>query len=62
MRYADDVNIFVKNEVSANRVMASVTSWLRRKLFLKVSSNKTKIVKPNGSNFLGFTFKKYDGV
>lgn len=46
----------------ANRVMASVTSWLERKLFLKVSSTKTKIVKPNEDNYLGFTFNKYDGV
>lgn len=56
VRYADDCNIFVKTKKSANRVMASVTSWLERKLFLKVSATKTRIVKPNDSNFLGFTF------
>lgn len=56
VRYADDCNIFVKSEVAANRVMKSVTSWLERKLFLKVSATKTKIVRPNDSNFLGFTF------
>jgi len=58
VRYADDCNIFVKSDVSANRVMASVTSWLERKLFLKVSATKTKIVRPSNSNFLGFTFHK----
>ena len=58
MRYADDCNIFVKSEMSANRVMKSVTSWLERKLFLKVSATKTKVVKPTNSNFLGFTFWK----
>lgn len=58
VRYADDCNIFVKSDVSANRVMASVTSWLERKLFLKVSATKTKIVRPTNSNFLGFTFWK----
>lgn len=31
---------------------------LERKLFLKVSATKTKIVRPNDSNFLGFTFWK----
>ncbi len=56
MRYADDCNIFVKSEMSANRVMASVTKWLEKKLFLKVSATKTKIVRPSNSNFLGFTF------
>lgn len=59
VRYADDVNILVKSELSANRVMKSITSWLERKLFLKVSATKTKVVRPTKSNFLGFTFIKY---
>ena len=58
VRYADDSNIFVKSEMAANRVMKSVTSWLERKLFLKVSSTKTKVVRPTNSNFLGFTYWK----
>lgn len=58
VRYADDCNIFVKSDVAAERVMKSVTSWLKRKLFLKVSATKTKIVRPTNSNFLGFTFWK----
>lgn len=58
VRYADDCNIFVKSEMAANRVMKSVTSWLERKLKLKVSATKTKVVRPTKSNFLGFTFWK----
>lgn len=58
VRYADDCNIFVKSEMAAERVMKSVTSWLERKLFLKVSATKTKIARPTKSNFLGFTFFK----
>ena len=58
VRYADDCNIFVRSDVAAERVMKSVTSWLERKLFLKVSATKTKIVRPTNSNFLGFTFWK----
>ena len=58
VRYADDCDIFVKSEMSANRVIKSVTSWLERKLFLKVSATKTKVVRPTKSNFLGFTFWK----
>lgn len=57
-RYADDCIIFVKSEMSANRVMKSVTSWLERKLFLKVSVTKTKVVRPTKGQFLGFTFYK----
>ncbi|QIA86932.1 group II intron reverse transcriptase/maturase [Lactobacillus johnsonii] len=58
VRYADDCNIFVKNKMSADRVMKSATSWLERKLFLKVNATKTKVVRPTKSNFLGFTFFK----
>ena len=57
-RFADDVNIFVKSEMSAERVMKSISSCLERKLFLKVSATKTKVVRPKDSNFLGFTFVK----
>ena len=62
VRYADDCNIFVRSEKAADRVMASVSSWLERKLRLKVSATKTKVVRPNDSGFLGFTFwKSKDG-
>lgn len=57
-RYANDCIIFVKSEMSANRVMKSATSWLERKLFLKVSATKTKVVRPMKGQFLGFTFYK----
>lgn len=57
-RYADDCNIFVRSEEAANRVMASITSWLERKLKLKVSATKTKVVRSTNSTFLGFTFWK----
>lgn len=58
VRYADDCIIFMKSEMSANRVMKSVTSWLERKLFLKVSATKTKVARPTKGQFLGFTFYK----
>lgn len=62
VRYADDFDIFVKSEMAADRVMKSVTSWVERKLFLKVSATKTKVVRPSNSSFLGFTFwKSKDG-
>ena len=58
VRYADDFDVFVKSEMAADRVMASVTGWLERKLRLKVSATKTKVVRPTKSTFLGFTFWK----
>ena len=58
VRYADDFQIFVKSETAANRVMESVSRWIQQKLFLTVSAEKTKVVRPSKSKFLGFTFWK----
>lgn len=58
VRYADDCIIFTKSEKAANRVMASVISWLKRKLFLTASAEKTRVVRPTKGKFLGFTFWK----
>lgn len=58
VRYADDFDIFTRSEKSAERVMKSVTNWLERNLYLKVSASKTKIVRPNRGEFLGFGFWK----
>lgn len=60
-RYADDVLIFTRSEMSANRVMKSISDWLEKKLFLKVNATKTKVVRPARSKYLGFTFLKNGG-
>lgn len=62
VRYADDINLFVRSEKAANRVIKSVVSWLERKLFLKVNATKTKIVRPTQNKFLGFGFYKVSDV
>lgn len=41
--------IFTKSEMAANRVMKSISSWLERKLFLKVNATKTEVVRPTRS-------------
>lgn len=56
VRYADDFDCFVRSKKSAERVMRSVSSWIERKLFLKVSDTKTHVVRPGKSEFLGFGF------
>lgn len=61
VRYADDVLIFVKSEEAANRVMTSISSWIERKLFLKVNATKSKVVRPTRSKYLGFTFLNHGG-
>ena len=61
VRYADDVLIFTKSEMAANRVMESISNWIERRLFLKVNATKSKVVRPTRSKYLGFTFHKNGG-
>lgn len=58
VRYADEVLICVKSEVAANRVMTSVTKWLKEKLRVEVNATKTKVARPNNIKYLEFGFYK----
>lgn len=55
-RYADDCVICVKSEMAANRVMASVTKWLKEKLRVEVNVTKTKVARPRDIKYLGYGF------
>jgi len=55
-RYADDCVILTGSSSAANRVMKSITSWIERKLSLKVNMTKTKVTRPSGLKYLGFGF------
>ena len=57
-RYADDCVIMVKSSAAATRVMYSVTSWIERKLGLKVNAEKTHTTRPTKLKYLGFSFWK----
>lgn len=61
VRYADDCIIAVGSSAAANRVMHTVTSWIERKLGLKVNATKTKVTKPSNLKYLGFGFVKMNG-
>lgn len=61
VRYADDCVITVRSSAAANRVMHTVTSWIERKLGLKVNATKTKVTKPMNLKYLGFGFVKMNG-
>ena len=58
VRYADDCIILVKSEKAANRVLASITKFIEKKLGLKVNSEKSKITRPTKTKYLGFSFWK----
>lgn len=62
-RYADDCVICLKSEAAANRVMKSVTKWLKEKLKVEVNVTKTKVSRPQGIKYLGFGFyRRKDGT
>mgnify|MGYP000993273681 FL=1 len=61
VRYADDCVITVRSSAAANRVMHTVTSWIERKLGLKVNATKSKVTKPMNLKYLGFGFVKMNG-
>ena len=61
IRYADDCIICVKSEMAANRVMNSVTKWLREHLRVEVNATKTKVAKPKDIKYLGFSFYLKEG-
>jgi RNA-directed DNA polymerase len=56
VRYADDCNIYVRSERAGQRVMASVTRLITRKLKLKVNESKSAVARPKERQFLGFSF------
>lgn len=58
VRYADDCVITVGSSAAANRVMATVTKWIEKKLELKVNATKSKVTKPMNLKYLGFGFWK----
>ena len=56
VRYADDCNIHVRSKRAGERVMASVTKFLARRLKLTVNADKSAVDYPVARAFLGFSF------
>jgi RNA-directed DNA polymerase len=56
-RYADDLLVLVKTIRAGARVKDSVTRFLTRELALVVNEQKSRVVKTNECQFLGFTFR-----
>lgn len=58
VRYADDCNIYVRSERAGQRVMASVTDFIERRLRLKVNAAKSAVARPEERHFLGFRLRR----
>ena len=52
-RYADDCNIYVQSQKAGERVMASVSEFLEKKLKLRVNAGKSAVAHVSERKFLG---------
>ncbi len=59
VRYADDFKIFCRNRADAERAFIATKKWLKERLRLDISPEKSKIInlKQRYSEFLGFKLK-----
>lgn len=58
VRYADDCNIYVRSERAGQRVMASVTAFISKRLRLKVNAAKSAVARPEERHFVGFRLRR----
>jgi len=58
-RYADDCNIYVQSQAAGERVMASITQFLERKLKLQVNRAKSAVALVDERQFLGYRLTSY---
>lgn len=57
VRYADDCNIYVRSERAGERVMASISRFIERRLRLEVNRDKSAVARPETRHFLGFQLR-----
>jgi len=57
VRYADDCNVYVRSERAGQRVMASLSEFIERRLRLKVNQSKSALARPEERHFLGFRLR-----
>jgi len=59
VRYADDSNIYLKSERAGQRVMESITTFLKVRLKLQVNLQKSAVDLSDKRKFLGFNLYHY---
>ena len=61
VRYADDFKIFCRSRQDAEKAFTATTLWLKDRLGLEISPEKSKVInlKQRYSEFLGFKMKVY---
>lgn len=56
-RYADDCNIYVRSLIAGDRVMASLTRFLEKRLRLRVNREKSAVAPVEERKFLGYRLR-----
>ncbi len=59
VRYADDCNLYVRSPAAGERVMASVSKFLERRLRLRVNAEKSAVAQPCERKFLGYSMTRH---
>jgi RNA-directed DNA polymerase len=58
VRYADDCNVYVRSERAGQRVMASIKTFIKRRLRLTVNEEKSAVARPEERHFVGFRLRR----
>jgi group II intron reverse transcriptase/maturase len=61
VRYADDCMIFCRSRKAAERVLAGITKYIGKVLFLRVNREKTVVAHITEVKFLGYGFYRSEG-
>jgi RNA-directed DNA polymerase len=62
VRYADDVDVFVRSERAGTRVMTSLRRFLEQRLRLQINEEKSAVRRPEQVHLLGFRFRCTENV
>jgi len=54
VRYADDANVYVRSRRAGERVMVSLERFLEQRLRLRLNREKSRVVRPWQSSYLGY--------
>ncbi|MEZ4372570.1 MAG: group II intron reverse transcriptase/maturase [Polyangiaceae bacterium] len=58
VRYADDLNVYVRSERAGKRVMESIVSFIEGRLRLKVNREKSAVARTEERHFVGFRLRR----
>lgn len=64
VRYADDCLLLARTEAEGREILAHTETFLASRLHLRLNREKTRLVQPADTAFLGFTYRlsRYGGV